>query len=142
MAVAAACALAAGVAVAATGDVPVKVSPAHGSTKTTYVVKFTSAQDLGTSGLSYSDYRVVATGPHSSARCAGDADMTVDHGASGDRIRVALAPPAGQRWCKGAFEGKLFYEHGPNCPSDHTGPCPMFPSTMTEVGHFTFRTSR
>ena len=137
----AACVTTAAVALAAgapTDRTPVKVSPSTGSPKTTFVVKFRSRSQLGVHGVHNSAYRVTAAGPHA-AGCAGDADMAAQTGATGQRLRLRLAPPKGQRWCRGSFQGQVFYEDGPYCPEGHTGPCPMFPSTSTPVGRFSFR---
>jgi hypothetical protein len=135
-----ACAAAAAVVLA--DAVPVKVSPTHGSVHKTFIVRFTSQESLGVNGVAYSDYRVVVTGPQSAASCTNRAEATIDHGAAGARVRISLAPRSGGRWCAGRFGGALFYEHGPYCPSGHTGPCPMFPSTVTQVGQFEFRVGR
>jgi hypothetical protein len=137
----AACAATAAAALAAGGPTdktPVKVSPASGSAQKTFVVKFKSRADLGVHGVHSTAYRVTATGPHA-AGCAGDAETAADTGATGQRLRLRLAPAAGGHWCKGAFHGQVFYEDGPYCPDGHTGPCPAFPSTSTPVGRFTFR---
>ena len=120
------------------------VRPATGGDRTTFRVRFTLRQTPGHTGVMETSYRVeVAPRRNAANSCWPTQPLAVTTGRKGQRVRVALPPPA-SGWCTGRYHVTVFLERGPYCPPPADGrpqPCPEFATQELDTGetHFTVR---
>lgn len=116
-----------------------RITPASGTTTTTFTLRITAHHRLGlTTPVRYA-YEILMRGPH--PRCSTFTELTIAR--SGARVPVSLRPPIGLGWCRGTFSGEVLLQTSPSC-GPTTGSantrCTTFAPRLADAGRFEFRT--
>jgi hypothetical protein len=121
------------------GSKRVQVSPAKGSRRTRFVIRFTAPQTSGSIGSTVRGYEVSVTG-HRRSKCLSAASQPAPGSRKGARVKVTLDPAHfGAAWCAGAFAGRIEEFEAPSCGPGRV--CPLFIRLGPIVARFSFRVS-
>ena len=124
------------------------VRPAVAGPRRVFRLRFTERVGPGReAGLSQA-YEAVLSRPGggNSKRCLPAQPASVEEGAEGERVAVALYPPPGG-WCPGRYTATVYLERRPACQGPPTTlrrdaiACPLF-IALTDTGEAGFRVTR
>ena len=118
--------------------VPVRVTPAAGSPRTTFVLYFRAPERTGRYGPIQRHDTLTAAAQAPSRGCIRTVAVRVPDARAGAQVRVSLAPARlGGRWCTGAYRGRIEELQSPVCARGRA--CPAFVLLRGVIGRFSLR---
>jgi len=125
---------------AASAGLGVRVEPAVGGSRTTFVVSFTAPQRTGVIGSKRLRDELSVDVSSTAGGCLAQATAPVPNTRRGQRVQVRLGPERfGGRWCAGVFHGRILELQTAVCP--HGTLCPTYVLIRT-IGRFSLVVDR
>jgi hypothetical protein len=116
--------------------VPARVSPATGTTSSTFVVSFVSPGRTGVIGSKRFIDKLTAVSSTPAKGCLAQVESSVPLARKGQRVHVRLDPLAlGGRWCSDRYTGKIIELQTLVCPPGTM--CPTYVRLLGTVTRFT-----
>jgi hypothetical protein len=116
------------------------VTPATGSSSSSFVVSFRAPERTGRYGSSQRHYLLTASAPVSAPAggCITTLNIRVPDASAGANVRVRLAPrKLGGHWCTGTYHGRIQDIQSAACP--RARPCPTYALVRGTVGRFALK---